>query len=66
MDAFDRTQLSPKCQFRSDFFDRHGGPREPAYEEALKTLSFGDKVKVGKNFCGLSGGVRQRRVPAAR
>ncbi|PPV07586.1 hypothetical protein XBLMG947_1567 [Xanthomonas bromi] len=50
MDTLDRTQLSPKWQFRFDFFDRHGGPKEPAYKDALKTLSFGNKVKIGMNF----------------
>ncbi|MBV6799435.1 DUF2628 domain-containing protein [Xanthomonas euvesicatoria] len=50
MDTFDRTQLSPKWQFRFAFFDRHGGPRDPAYKEALKTLPFGEKLKVGIGF----------------
>lgn len=53
MDTFDRTQLSPKWQFRFAFFDRHGGPRDPAYKEALKTLPFGEKLKVGMNFYAL-------------
>ncbi|MFA1260026.1 DUF2628 domain-containing protein [Xanthomonas campestris pv. olitorii] len=53
MNTFDRTQLSPKWQFRFAFFDRHGGPRDPAYKEALKTLPFGEKLKVGMNFYAL-------------
>ena len=53
MDTFDRTQLSPKWQFRFDFFDRHGGPKDPAYKETLKTLPFGEKLKVGMNFYAL-------------
>ncbi len=57
MDTFDRTQLSPKWQFRFDFFDRHGGPKEPAYKESLKTLPFGEKVKVGMNFYAFFFGV---------
>lgn len=51
--SFDRTQLSPKWQFRFAFFDRHGGPKDPAYKEALKTLPFGEKLKVGMNFYAL-------------
>ncbi|AKC80193.1 MULTISPECIES: DUF2628 domain-containing protein [Xanthomonas] len=57
MDTFDRTQLSPKWQFRFDFFDRHGGPKDPSYKNALKTLSFGEKVKVGMNFYAFFFGV---------
>ncbi len=47
---FDRSTLSPKWQFRFDFFDRTGGPKDPRFKTALKELSFGERIKVGTNF----------------
>ncbi len=50
METVNRAALSPKWQFCFATFDRYGGPREPAFKEALKTMPFGDKLKVGMNF----------------
>lgn len=42
--------LSPKWQFRFNFFNQHGAPNTPTYKAALKTLPFGEKLKVNANF----------------
>ncbi|MBB4128722.1 hypothetical protein GGR77_004053 [Xanthomonas translucens] len=47
----ERAPLSPKWQFRFDFFDRHGGPASPGFKPAFKALpSFGDRLKINMNF----------------
>ncbi|KLD79255.1 DUF2628 domain-containing protein [Xanthomonas hyacinthi] len=47
----ERAPLSPKWQFRFDFFDRHGGPASPDFKAAFKALpSFGDRLKINMNF----------------
>lgn len=47
----ERAPLSPKWQFRFDFFDRHGGPSSPEFKPAFKALpSIGDRLKINMNF----------------
>jgi hypothetical protein len=45
--------LSPKWQFRFNFFNQHGAPSSPAFKAAYKELPFGEKIKVNFNFFAL-------------
>jgi hypothetical protein len=46
--------LSEKWKFRFAFFDKNGLPAfwgaTPAWREAFKTMTFGQKIKVSMNF----------------
>lgn len=48
-----RAPLSPKWQFRFDFFDRYGAPSTPEYKAAFKALPFMDRLKINMNFFAL-------------
>ncbi|AWH50939.1 hypothetical protein C1925_18100 [Stenotrophomonas sp. SAU14A_NAIMI4_5] len=50
MNAVDLSQYSPKWQFRFNFFQQHGAPKEPGFKQAWKALSFGDRLKININF----------------
>ena len=50
MNAVDLSRFSPKWQFRFNFFQQHGAPKEPRFKEAWKALSFGDRLKININF----------------
>jgi len=50
VNAVDLNQYSPKWQFRFNFFQQHGAPKEPGFKQAWKALSFGDRLKVNINF----------------
>ncbi|MGE6333268.1 DUF2628 domain-containing protein [Stenotrophomonas sp. NPDC077659] len=50
MNAVDLNQYSPKWQFRFNFFQQHGAPKEPGFRQAWKALSFGDRLKININF----------------
>jgi len=50
MNAVDLSRFSPKWQFRFNFFQQHGAPKEPGFKQAWKALSFGDRLKVNINF----------------
>ncbi|KAF1014944.1 MAG: hypothetical protein GAK31_02431 [Stenotrophomonas maltophilia] len=53
MSTIDTTRYSPKWQFRFNFFQQHGSPKEPAFKQAWKALSFGDRLKININFFAL-------------
>lgn len=53
MNAVDLSQYSPKWQFRFNFFQQHGAPKEPGFKQAWKALSFGDRLKININFFAL-------------
>lgn len=53
MDSTTTSTLSPKWQFRFDFFKAHGAPNTPAFKAAYKTLPFGQKLKINFNFYAL-------------
>ena len=46
--------LNDKWKFRFAFFEKHGMPNfwgpTPAWKEAFKTMTFGQKVKISFNF----------------
>ncbi|WP_372156730.1 DUF2628 domain-containing protein [Xanthomonas euvesicatoria] len=48
--AHDYSQYSPKWQFRFDFYDRHGEPKSSTFKTAMRSLPFGQKVKLNMNF----------------
>ncbi len=50
MNAVDLNRFSPKWQFRFNFFQQHGAPREPGFKQAWKALSFGDRLKINVNL----------------
>ena len=50
MNTVDLSRFSPKWQFRFNFFQQHGAPKEPRFKEAWKALSFGDRLKININF----------------
>jgi len=50
MNAVDLSQYSPKWQFRFNFFQQHGAPKEQGFKQAWKALSFGDRLKININF----------------
>ena len=50
MNAIDLSRFSPKWQFRFNFFQQHGAPKEPGFKQAWKALSFGDRLKINMNF----------------
>ncbi|WP_286070010.1 DUF2628 domain-containing protein [Stenotrophomonas sp. 57] len=50
MNTVDLSRFSPKWQFRFNFFQQHGAPKEPGFKQAWKALSFGDRLKVNINF----------------
>ncbi|QWV02474.1 MAG: DUF2628 domain-containing protein, partial [Xanthomonas citri pv. citri] len=41
---------SPKWQFRFDFYDRYGEPKSSTFKTAMRSLPFGQKVKLNMNF----------------
>lgn len=45
--------LSPKWQFRFNFFNQHGAPNSPGFKAGFKELSWGQKVKINFNFFAL-------------
>lgn len=53
MDSNTTTPLSPKWQFRFNFFEQHGAPNTPTFKAAYKELPFGQKLKVNFNFFAL-------------
>lgn len=53
METRTTSPVSPKWQFRFDFFQQHGAPKTKEYREALKALPFGDKLKVNVNLFAL-------------
>lgn len=53
MDSTNTPPLSPKWQFRFNFFDTYGAPNTPAFKAAYKELPFGQKLKVNFNFFAL-------------
>ncbi|HCV96334.1 hypothetical protein D3C87_199320 [compost metagenome] len=53
MDSTNTSPLSPKWQFRFNFFDTYGAPNTPAFKAAYKELPFGQKLKVNFNFFAL-------------
>ncbi|MGW8274695.1 DUF2628 domain-containing protein [Xanthomonas axonopodis] len=46
----DYSQYSPTWQFRFDFYDRHGEPKSSTFKTAMRSLPFGQKVKLNMNF----------------
>jgi RNA polymerase sigma-70 factor (ECF subfamily) len=51
----ERAPLSPKWQFRFDFFDRHGGPASPGFKPAFKALpSFEGRSSVRTWLLGIA------------
>ncbi|QRD58466.1 DUF2628 domain-containing protein [Xanthomonas citri] len=46
----DYSQYSPKWQFRFDFYDRYGEPKSSTFKTAMRSLPFGQKVKLNMNF----------------
>lgn len=48
------SNFKPKWQKRFEFFDKFGtSPRSPAYKEAYKQLSFGERITIGQNIIAL-------------
>ncbi|MEG2804100.1 DUF2628 domain-containing protein [Stenotrophomonas sp.] len=53
MDSTNTAPLSPKWQFRFNFFNTYGAPNTPEFKAAYKELPFGQKLKINFNFFAL-------------
>ncbi|WMJ70601.1 DUF2628 domain-containing protein [Stenotrophomonas sp. 24(2023)] len=53
MNMIDLSRFSPKWQFRFNFFQQHGSPKEAGFKQAWKALPFGERLKININFFAL-------------
>ncbi|WP_312737403.1 DUF2628 domain-containing protein [Stenotrophomonas sp.] len=53
MNAIDLSRFSAKWQFRFNFYQQHGSPKDPRFAPAWKALPVGERLTININFLAL-------------